>query len=75
MEIRCTCKADWGKPERTCSDFMVCTQFADLKAALDAILAEPHGCVFCDSGKLRNPEKDHDPTCGFAMARAIRGAR
>ncbi len=40
---------------------------------LRAILAEPYGCPFCDSGKLRtegNPAKDHDPTCGFAMARA-----
>lgn len=39
-----------------------------LRAALKAILDEPHGCVFCDSGKLRNPSKDHDPKCGFAMA-------
>ena len=39
-----------------------------LRAALDLILAEPHGCVFCDSGKLRNPNKDHDDNCGFAAA-------
>lgn len=36
--------------------------------ALDAILASPHGCVFCDSGKLRNPAKGHDPKCGFYLA-------
>lgn len=36
--------------------------------ALRAILAEPHGCQFCDSGKLRNSEKPHDPNCGFLQA-------
>lgn len=36
--------------------------------ALRAILADPHGCRFCDSGKLRNPEKDHDETCGYKLA-------
>lgn len=38
-----------------------------------AILRDPHGCRFCDSGKLRTPgvpEKDHDPECGFALLRA-----
>jgi hypothetical protein len=44
-----------------------------LGPALKAILARPDGCVFCDSGTLRNPEKDHDPKCGFAMARAASG--
>jgi len=39
-----------------------------LRNALKAIMAEPHGCVFCDSGKLRNPNKDHDPACGYALA-------
>lgn len=39
-----------------------------VEAALRAILKEPYGCVFCDSGKLRNPAKPHDPECGFAMA-------
>jgi hypothetical protein len=42
---------------------------AELQAALEAILAEPYGCCFCDSGKLRNSDKQHDPACGFAMAR------
>jgi hypothetical protein len=40
------------------------------------ILAEPDGCRFCDSGKLRTPNdpaKDHDDGCGFAMmATALR---
>lgn len=38
--------------------------------ALQALIKEPHGCVFCDSGKLRNPARDHEETCGFAKARA-----
>lgn len=38
--------------------------------ALKAILADPYGCPFCDSGKLRNPAKPHDEDCGFALARA-----
>jgi hypothetical protein len=36
--------------------------------ALTAILADPHGCRFCDSGKLRNPKKEHDDTCGYLLA-------
>lgn len=39
--------------------------------ALAAIIAEPHGCVFCDSGKLRKPDKPHTPDCGFALANEI----
>lgn len=44
-----------------------------MRKALEAILKEPHGCPFCDSGKLRtpnNPAKDHDPDCGFLLAKA-----
>jgi hypothetical protein len=44
-----------------------------VKAALTRILAEPYGCAFCDSGKLRNLNKDHDYDCGYAMARAVLG--
>lgn len=40
-----------------------------LRAALRAVLAKPYGCPFCDSGKLRNPCKEHDVDCGFEMAR------
>lgn len=39
--------------------------------ALRAILAEPYGCPFCDSGKLRapdNPDKGHRPECGYYLA-------
>lgn len=47
----------------------------EVRAALQAILADPHGCVFCDSGRLRNPEKDHRPECGYALAvKALGGA-
>lgn len=45
----------------------------ELLSALKAIVADPYGCRFCDSGKLRtpnNPEKDHDATCGYVLARA-----
>lgn len=38
--------------------------------ALRAILKEPYGCAMCDSGKLRNPNKDHFPECGFALGKA-----
>lgn len=40
-------------------------------AALRAIIADPYGCPFCDSGKLRNPAKGHDSDCGFALADAV----
>lgn len=36
--------------------------------ALRLILADPHGCAYCDSGKLRNPAKGHDPVCGYHVA-------
>lgn len=39
-----------------------------VETALQAILKEPFGCPFCDSGKLRNPNKDHTSTCGFRLA-------
>lgn len=41
---------------------------SELERAVLAILREPYGCAFCDSGKLRNPEKQHDAKCGFWMA-------
>ncbi len=41
---------------------------AALERALAAIISEPFGCAFCDSGKLRNPSKPHDEECGFALA-------
>lgn len=43
---------------------------AALWAALKAILDEPHGCPMCDSGKLRNPDKEHFDECGYLLARA-----
>ena len=42
-----------------------------LKEVLRRILAGPAGCPFCDSGKLRNPQKDHDEDCGFALAATL----
>jgi hypothetical protein len=41
------------------------------RKALEALLREPHGCPFCDSGKLRNPThpgKQHSLDCGFLLA-------
>jgi len=42
-----------------------------LLEALKLILAEPHGCPMCDSGTLRNPDKQHWESCGFARAVAV----
>lgn len=44
---------------------------AELKNILTAILKDPHGCPMCDSGKLRNPEKQHWPDCPFYQAENI----
>lgn len=43
-------------------------ELAEARHALEAILADPYGCRFCDSGKLRNADKGHDPECGYALA-------
>jgi hypothetical protein len=46
----------------------------ELLHALELILAEPHGCPFCDSGKLRkpmNPAKGHTADCGFDAAQRV----
>lgn len=40
-----------------------------MEIAIRRILAEPHGCRFCDSGILRNPSKTHDHDCGYDMAK------
>jgi len=39
--------------------------------ALRAILADPYGCQFCDSGKLRSPHKPHDDNCGYRLAEMV----
>jgi hypothetical protein len=49
-------------------------QEAEAVTALRMILTEPHGCPTCDSGKLRNPSKEHWPECGFARATAVLAA-
>lgn len=47
-----------------------------LAEALKALLREPYGCPFCDSGMLRNPRKVHLPDCGYALAAtALRWAK
>ena len=40
--------------------------------ALGRLLKEPHGCAFCDSGELHNPNKPHEVDCGFPLAEAAR---
>ena len=45
----------------------VLNDFDKIETAARAVLADPHGCVFCDSGKLRNPTKTHELTCGFYL--------
>lgn len=42
-----------------------------LREALEAIRAEPYGCPFCDSGKLRNPTKGHTDTCGWLLMEKV----
>lgn len=39
--------------------------------ALRAILADPYGCRFCDSGKLRDPHRPHDDSCGYRLAEMV----
>ena len=46
-----------------------------LEHTIRLILAEPYGCVFCDSGKLRNVGKWHKNNCGFYMAGQFLGVR
>lgn len=38
-----------------------------LTKVVKALLASPDGCPFCDSGKLRNPEKPHSDNCPFVL--------
>lgn len=50
----------------------------EMLEALEAIVAAPDGCVYCDSGRLRlpprfphaRPDQGHEASCGFAMAEA-----
>ena len=46
-------------------------QCSKYREVLEAILKDPYGCRFCDSGKLRkpnDPKKDHDYDCGYLLA-------
>jgi hypothetical protein len=55
------------------------TQIVPAHKAIAALVANPHGCTYCDYGKLRippefphsNPFNTHDKDCGFAMAETI----
>lgn len=55
-------------PTLTAENATLSRTVSRLQGVIKAILDDPHGCVFCDSGKLRNPSKDHTPECGFARA-------
>lgn len=39
-----------------------------LEQAVRAMIAEPYGCAFCDSGKLRDSEKGHEDDCAWKLA-------
>lgn len=44
----------------------------EMQNALFAIVKNPHGCVFCDCGTLRVPNKGHEDDCPYTIAeRAI----
>lgn len=57
-----------GAPTHRINFLQRIDQLRRVESALQAILNEPFGCPFCDSGKLRNPNKDHTSTCGFKLA-------
>lgn len=40
----------------------------ELIEVIKRLLAEPYGCPMCDSGKLRNPEKQHWDDCPYLLA-------
>jgi hypothetical protein len=47
----------------------------DMLEALTALLKDPTGCAFCDSGKPRKSVRtgelcEHDEACGYVLARA-----
>lgn len=45
------------------------------REALTWILDSPYGCPYCDSGQLRNTQKEHDDKCGFAKAQDLIGGQ
>ena len=44
---------------------------AEYRAAIDGLLENPHGCAFCDYGKLRNPDKSHADNCAHALVERL----
>lgn len=54
------------------SDAKLLAAGPDLLAVVERLLAEPHGCPFCDSGELRKRvdgrEQFHDEQCAWRMA-------
>lgn len=56
------------------AEIMRCLATSDsIKEALRAILADPHGCTLCHSGKIINPDKGHQPYCPFVKATTALG--
>lgn len=39
-----------------------------LEESIRGIIKNPYGCPFCDSGVLRNEDRDHWPECSFKIA-------
>lgn len=56
---------DNGLREQQIANARLVAAAPDLYEALKAIEADPHGCPMCDSGKLRNPDKEHWDRCGY----------
>lgn len=66
---------DWGDPAKPVNHPEQIAEWRklarQLETALRAILAEPYGCRFCDSGKLRDAKKAHESGCGYGVAEAV----
>ena len=42
-----------------------------LESAIEGIVKEPYGCPMCDSGVLRNKQKEHWDDCPFLIAEKL----
>jgi hypothetical protein len=42
-----------------------------LMKAVEGLMAEPHGCPMCHSGKIINSEKEHWDTCPFVIGKKL----
>jgi hypothetical protein len=47
----------------------------ELLSVVGALVADPHGCPMCHSGKLINPNKGHWDECPFLRAEQIMNSK